>query len=38
VREAHDLKPDAVVLKVAKRQIAQAGVFVVADVVWSAPR
>ena len=36
VREAHDLKPDAVVLEVAKRQIAQAGVFVVADVVLDA--
>ena len=36
VREAHDLQPDLVVLEVAERQVAQAGVLVVADVVLDA--
>ena len=36
VREAHDLQPDLVVSEVAEREVAQAGVFVVADVVLDA--
>jgi hypothetical protein len=36
VREAHDLEPDAVVLEVSERQVPQAGVLVVADVVLDA--
>ena len=36
VREADDLKPDAVVLEVAKRQISVAGVLVVSDVILDA--
>ena len=34
--EAHDLKPHLVVFEVAEREVAQPGVFVVADVVLDA--